>query len=134
MVEVRQLDPHDPMPDGGRRVIVMHRLDEDDPRHTHTEILLTGAPGRGESVRPMRPDGTPMPLDEAIEAAKRVADSEGLQDVYVVDRTAGPREKEVLAAGGDHSVNMDKLSDDDPEDGERGTDMRDAHRSRGQQV
>jgi len=122
MVEVRQLDPHDPMPDGGRRVIVMHRLDEEDPRHTHTEILLTGAPGRGESVRPMRPDGTPMPLDEAIEAAKSVADSEG------------PREKEVLAAGGDHSVNMDKLSDEDLEDGERGTDMRDAGRSRGQQV
>ncbi len=134
MVEVRQLDPHDPMPDGGHRVIVIHRLDEDDPRHTHIEILLTGAPGRGESVRPMRPDGTPMPLDEAIEAAKRVADSEGLQDVYVVDRTAGSREKEVLAAGGDHSVNMDKLSDEDLEDGERGTDMRDVGRRRGQQL
>ena len=134
MVEVRRLDPHDPLPDGGHRVIVMHRLDEDDPRHTHTEIFLTDAPGRGEAVRPMRPDGTPMPLDEAIEAAKRVADSEGLPDVHVVDRTAGPREREVLAAGGDHSVNMAGLSDDDPEDGERGSDMRDMDRSRGQQI
>ena len=134
MTEVRHLDPHDPLPEGGHRVIVMHRLDEDDPRHTHTEILLTGAPGRGESVRPMRPDGTPMPLDEAVEAAKQVAASEGLRSVYVVDRTAGPREREVLAAGGDHSVNMGKLSDTDPEDGERGADMRDVDRSRGQQV
>lgn len=134
MVEVRYLDPHDPLPEGGRRVVVMHRLDEDDPSHTHTEILLTGAPGRGEAVRPMRPDGAPMPLDEAIEAAKRVADSEGLHDVYVVDRTAGPREREVLAAGGDHSVNMDGLSDTDPEDDERGADMRDVGRTQGQQV
>ena len=134
MADVRHLDPHDPLPEGGRRGIVMHRLDEDDPRHTHTEIFLTGAPGRGEAVRPMRPDGTPMLLNEAIEAAERVAESEGLQDVYVVDRTAGSREQEVLAAGGDHSVNMDELSDDDPEDGERGPDMRDMDRSRGQQV
>ena len=134
MPEVKHLDPHDPLPEGGRRVVVMHRLDEDDPRHTHTEILLTGAPGRGEAVRPMRPDGTPMPLDEAVEAAKQVADSEGLHDVYVVDRTAGPREQEVLAAGGDHSVHMDALTDDDLEDGERGPDMRDVDRARGQQV
>ncbi len=134
MVEVRRLDPHDPLPEGGRRVIVMHRLDEDDPRHTHTEILLTGAPGRGEAVRPMRPDGTPMLLDEAIEAAKQVADSEGLHEVHVVARTEGPREREVLEAGGDHSVNMGGLSDTDPEDGERGSDMRDVDRGRGQQV
>ena len=117
MTEVRHLDPHDPLPEGGRRVVVMHRLDEDDPRHTHTEILLTGAPGRGEAVRPMRPDGTPMPLDEAVEAAKKVAESEGLHDVFVVDRTAGPREREVLQADGDHSVNMEGLSDIDLEDG-----------------
>lgn len=134
MPEVHHLDPHDPLPEGGRRVVVMHRLDEDDPRHTHTEILLTGAPGRGEAVRPMRPDGTPMPLDEAIEAAKQVAGSEGLHDVYVLDRTAGPREREVLAADGDHSVDMDALSDTDLEDGERGADMRDINRARGQQV
>lgn len=134
MPEIHRLDPHDPLPEGGRRVVVMHRLDEDDPRHTHTEILLTGAPGRGEAVRPMRPDGTPMTLDEAVTAAGQVAESEGLHEIYVVDRTVGPREREVLAAGGDHSVNMDGLSDTDPEDGERGADMRDIGRSRGQQV
>lgn len=129
MTNIHNLDPHDPLPEGGRRVIVMHRLDEDDPRHTHTEILLTGAPGRGETVRPMRPDGTPMSLQEAIEAAGKVAESEGLHDVYVVDRTAGQREQEVLAAGGDHSVNMASLSDTDPEDGEQGSDMRDVGRA-----
>ena len=72
MVEVRRLDPHDPLPEGRRNVVVMHRLDEDDPRHTHTEIVLTGTPG--ETVRPMRPDGKPMSLDEAIKAAQDVRD------------------------------------------------------------
>lgn len=134
MATIRRLDPHDPLPEGGRNVVVMHRLDEDDPRHTHTEILLTGAPGRGEAVRPMRPDGTPMTLDEAIQAAERVAESEGLHTVFVVDRTAGPRETEVLTHGGDHSVNMQALQDSDLEDGERGADMRDVDRTRGQQV
>ena len=134
MPKIHRLDPHDPLPEGGRRVVVMHRLDEDDPRHTHTEILLTGAPGRGEAVQPRRPDGTPMTLEEAVAAAEQVAESEGLHEIYVLDRTAGPREREVLSAGGDHSVNMDALSDTDPEDGERGADMRDIDRTRGQQV
>ncbi len=123
MVEIRRLDPHDPLPEGRRNVVVMHRLDEDDPRHTHTEIVLTGTPG--ETVRPMRPDGKPMSLDEAIKAAQGVARSEGLHQVYVIDRTAGPREREVLSHGGDHTVNMASLSDDDVEEGGRGSDMRD---------
>ena len=48
-----------------------------------------------------------------------------------MDRTAGAREQEVLSHGGDHSVNMASLSDDDLEDGERGSDMRDAARTAG---
>lgn len=124
MVEVRRLDPHDPLPEGRRNVVVMHRLDEDDPRHTHTEIVLTGTPG--ETVRPMHPDGKPMSLDEAIKAAQDVARSEGLHQIYVIDRTSGAREREVLSHGGDHTVNMASLSDDDVEEGERGSDMRDA--------
>ena len=129
MVEVRRLDPHDPLPEGRRNVVVMHRLDEDDPRHTHTEIVLTGTPG--ETVRPMRPDGKPMSLDEAIKAAQDVARSEGLHQIYVIDRTSGAREREVLSHGGDHTVNMASLSDDDMEEGERGSDMRDAIRTAG---
>lgn len=134
MVDVRRLDPHDPLPDGGRTVVVMHRLDEDDPRHTHTEILLTTRPGRTETVRPIRPDGTPMSLDEAVGAAQQVAESEGIGLVQIVDRTAGTREQEVLTHRGDHTVGMDKLDDTDLEDGERGPDMRDVGRGTGQQV
>ena len=125
MVQVRHHNPHDPLPEGGRTVIVLHRLDEDDPRRTVTQIMLTGRPGQGETVHPMRPDGHAMNLDEAVEAAKKVAESEGLDIVHLVDRTAGPREQEVLTHGGDHSVNMTFLDDTDMEDGERGSDMRD---------
>ena len=125
MVQVRHHNPHDPLPEGGRTVIVLHRMDEDDPRRTVTQIMLTGQPGQGETVHPMRPDGHPMNLDEAIAAAKLVAESEGLEVVHLVDRTEGSREQEVLTHGGDHTVNMDSLDDTDLEDGERGSDMRD---------
>ncbi len=125
MVEVRHHNPHDPLPEGGRTVIVLHRLDEDDPRHTVTQIMLTGRPGQGETVHPLLADGTPMSLDKAVEAAKLVAKSEGLDVVHLVDRTQGPREQEVLTHGGDHAVNMASLDDTDMEEGERGSDMRD---------
>ncbi len=125
MVEVRHHNPHDPLPEGGRTVIVLHRMDEDDPRLTVTQIMLTGRPGQGETVHPVRADGTPMNLDQAVEAAKLVAKSEGLDVVHLVDRTTGPREKEVLAHDGDHTVNMASLDDTDMEEGERGSDMRD---------
>ena len=126
MTEIRRLDPHDALPDDlGRHVLVLHRFDEDEPRRTVVEITLVTAPGQVEATRPMQPDGRPMTFDQAIEAAKRVAESEGLRVVHAVDRTAGPREKEILSSGGDHSVHMEKLEDSDMEDGERGPDMRD---------
>lgn len=130
MVEIRRLDPHAPLPDGlgpdgrGRYVVVFSRFDEDDPRAVFTEIILADGPGNVETTRPVQPDGTPMSFDEAIEAGRQVADSEGLDVVYAVDRTAGAREREVLAHGGDHTVGMAGLQDTDPEDGERGPDMR----------
>ena len=132
MTEVRYLDPHDALPDDlGRHVLVLHRFDEDEPRRTVVELTLVTAPGRIEATRPMRPDGKPMSFEEAVEAAKRVAESEGMAMVHAVDRTAGPREREILASGGDHSVNMEKLDDMDLEEGERGSDMRDVKNVRG---
>ena len=66
-VEIRKLDPHDPLPEGrAGRVIVLRRFDEDDPRKIVTEITLTGLPGRSEVVQPVRADGTAMSLDEAV--------------------------------------------------------------------
>lgn len=126
-IPTRRLEPHAPLPEG-RHVSVLRRFDEDDPDRVITEIVLGTAPGRTETANPARPDGTPMPMAEAIEAARRVAESEGIGTVFVVDRTAGPREHEILVHGGDHSVDMDRLDDMDLEEGERGPDMRDAIR------
>ncbi len=124
MTKIIRLAPHDPIPASpARHVVVLHRFDEEAPRETVTTIMLTGL--RDESARPMRPDGKPMSLDEAIEAAVKVAESEKLGQVYVVDRTDGPREHMILEHGGDHSAEGDKLVDFDLEDGERGPDMRD---------
>jgi hypothetical protein len=127
MTEIVRLAPHDAIPSGpARHVIVIHRFDEDVPQQTVTVITLTGHPD--EATRPVRPDGTPMALEEAIAAAQRVAESEGLPRVFVVDRTAGSREQDILKHGGDHSVHMEGLVDFDLEDGERGPDMRDRTR------
>lgn len=124
-VEVRNLDAHDPLPMGQRRrVIVLRRFDEDDPRRIVTEITLSGSPGREDVVQPRREDGTAMSLDEAVAAARKVAESEGIGQIFVVDRTAGRLEHEVIEHGGDHSFPGKTLDDTDPEDGEVGPDMR----------
>ncbi len=128
MIQVTTLAPHDPMPSGPQRhVVVLRRFEEDDPARTTIQILLTGR--TEESSHPHNPDGTPMHLDQAITAARKVAASEGLDRVFVLDRTGGPREHDILTHGGDHSIHMERLQDSDEEDGERGPDMRDiAHR------
>ena len=124
-VEIRRLDPHDPLPEGrSGRVVVLRRFDEDDPRKIVTEITLTGPPGRSEAVQPVRDDGTAMSLDEAVSAARRVAESEGIGEVFVLDRTAGRLEHEIVERAGDHSFPGKALDDTDPEDGESGPDMR----------
>ena len=124
MTDIVRLAPHDPIPTGpGRHVVVLHRFDEDEPKKTVVSITLTGHPD--QTTHPMRPDGKPMGLDEAVAAAVKVAESEKLSRVLVADRTAGSREQDILQHGGDHSVHMEALVDSDIEDGERGADMRD---------
>lgn len=124
-VEIRKLDPHDPLPEGrAHRVIVLRRFDEDDPRRIVTEITLTGSPGRSEVVQPTRADGSAMSLEEAVSAAQKVAESEGIRQVFVLDRTAGRLEHDVIDHAGDHSFPGKALADTDPEDGESGPDMR----------
>lgn len=124
MTEIIRLAPHDAMPSGpGRQIVVLQRFEEDSPGQTTVQIVLTGHPE--QSTHPRRPDGSPMSLDEAIEAAKEVAAQEGVMSVHVIDRLAGARERDILGHAGDHSVDMDGLSDTDDEDGEHGADMRD---------
>jgi len=119
MVEIVTLNPHDPVPDGGRHVVVLRRFDEDDPHKIVTLILLTHRKGLPETAQPA------MDFQGIIAAAAEVAKEEGIGVVQVIDRTAGPRERDILQHGGDHSVHMDRLDDDDMEEGERGSDMRD---------
>lgn len=126
MTEIRRLEPHDPLPEGPAKTLtVLRRLDEDAPDRTVVEIILTGTADGVETTRPMRADGAPMELREAVEAAREVARSEAIGIVHVIDRAAGPRERDILRHHGDHSVHMEKLEDFDLEDGERGSDMRD---------
>ena len=124
MIEITTLSAHDAIPAGpGRSVIVMRRFEEETPGAATIQIVLTGTPE--ESTHPRNPDGTAMEWEAAIDAARRVAESEGLKRVYVLDRLEGEREQDILKHGGDHSVGMEALQDSDPEDGVRGADMRD---------
>lgn len=128
MTEITTLAAHDPMPSGPGHVIVLRRFEEEDPSKTTVQIILTGTPD--QTTHPRLPDGKPMPFDQAITAAKRVAESEGIGSVFVLDRLQGAREQDILRHDGDHSVHMSRLSDTDPEDGVQGSDMRDVlHRS-----
>ena len=125
MAEIRTLNPHDPLPDHGHHVLVLRSFFEDDPHRTTIEITLTHGRGMPERSHPVRPDGSQLSLDEAVAAARQVADEEGIKLVQVIDRTAGPRERDIQQHGGDHTIHMDRLDDDDMEEGERGSDMRD---------
>lgn len=123
MADLVMLEPHDALP-SGRGVTVMRRFDEDDPDRVIVEIALASGHGPGETTQPVHPDGRPMGFEDAIAAARRVADSEGLPRVFALDRTAGPLERAVLAHGGAHDAKGVALSDDDVKDGEPGPDMR----------
>ena len=132
MTEVQRLQPHDPLPETGRYMLVLRRFGEDDPQAAITEIIMADGEGAPELTVAVRPDGTAMPFEEAIGVAQRQAQSEGCPTVYAVDRTAGPREREVLRHHGDHAANMGKLVDEEP--GEEGSDIRDRPRDAGYNV
>ncbi len=125
MTEIRKLEPHDPVPDQGRHIVILRRFDEDDPRRVMLELLVFRGGRAPEITRPVRADGTPMTVQETLSAARNLADRERLEPIYVLDRLAGAREREILQHHGDHTVNMGELDDFDFEEGERGTDMRD---------
>ena len=128
MPETRWLDPHAPLPEGLRHVVVLRRFAEDDPRGTEVEVITVHGPDRIRAMRPAAAGDHILSLEEAVQEGERIAQNEGFAHVYVIDRTAGPRERDVLAHGGDHTVHMDRLEDSDDDDGERGPDMRDVGR------
>jgi hypothetical protein len=103
----------------------MRRFDEDAPQRLMIEIIVTNPDGSEETARATREDGVDATLEEGVAIAKERARAEGLNHVWFVDRTEGKREQEILAHGGDHTVGIEALDDDDLEEGEHGPDMRD---------
>ena len=128
MVALRVLAPHDPVPESGHYMIVMRRFAEDAPRTTLTEIITSDGQNPPVLSVPTGADGAPLDFAAAVRAARKDAEAQGLAVLYAVDRTAGSREREVLAHGGDHAVHSERLADSDLEEGERGPDMRDRQR------
>ncbi len=123
MVETIRLAPHDPVPDYGNHVLVLRRMGEDDPGAVVTEIVFYG-PDSG-TLPAITRDGHAMSLEQAVQAAEAEADRRKLSRVYVVDRTAGKLEQEALHDHGERNFTADALDDTDPEDGVKGTDIRD---------
>jgi hypothetical protein len=125
MADIRKLDPHAPLPASGSHVVLLRRFEEDDPRRIMLEVIVLRPHEPPRSSLAQHPDGRAMSIREAVEHARALADAEGLDHITIIDRLAGPREREILRAHGDHSVHMEHLQDFDWEDGQRGPDMRD---------
>ena len=79
-----------------------------------TEIIFSDGP-RQSVTAAVNPDGTGMEFEDAVRLAVSQADDRGYKTVYAVDRTAGPREREILAHDGDHTTGMERLVDDNEE-------------------
>jgi hypothetical protein len=129
MAKLIHLAPHDPIPEPGAHALVLRRMGEDDPMAVVTEVIFYGP--QGSSTPAHKPDGSPMTIEEAVQFARAGADRHNVRLIYVLDRTKGEREQEVIRAHGAHNFAADVLSDTDPEDNEPGSDIRDRPRDAG---
>ena len=102
---------------------MLRRFGEDDPNAVITEIAFSTP--QPVSIPAVHHDGSLMSLDEAVKLAVTESRTRGLARLYVVDRTAGAREQEVMHHLGDHSTGSALLSDTDEEDGVTGSTMLD---------
>ncbi len=124
MTRIIDLAPHDPLPDGPA-LVLLRRFEEDNPRQVMIEIVALDAHHTESNARLTDAEGAPLSWEAATERARKTAEEAHFPALHRIDRLAGPREREIEAHGGDHSTNMETLSDSDPEDGEAGADMRD---------
>ncbi len=124
MIEIRTLQPNDPLPEG-HSVTLMRRFDEDAPESVVIEMIVTNPDHSEETSIPTSQNGGLLAWDQAVAVAQARAEEEGLRHISVVDRTEGARARVILAHHGDHSVGSSALDDDDIEHGEHGSDMRD---------
>ena len=129
MTEIIRLDPHDPLPDARPFALVIRRFGEDDPRAVVTEIDFMGAhPSMSVAAAP---DGSPLAWEDAVQGARKEAETRGFRKLYAVDRTAGRREQAIIERDGDHSTHDDALSDTDEEDGVAGSTILDRNHDAG---
>ena len=130
MPKVVDLAPHDPLPDGPA-LVLLRRFEEDDPRQIMIELVALDDHRTESNARMTEAGGATPSWEQASERASRIADEAQLPTLYRIDRTAGPREQEVVAHDGDRSADMDGLQDSDLEDGEPGPDMRERNSNAG---
>ena len=74
MVETRRLQPHDPVPDSGRYMLVMKRFAEDAPQTTIVEIITADGDQPPKIAVPLGPDSKPLGFEEAVRAAQAQAE------------------------------------------------------------
>ncbi len=127
-IRIIDLAPHDPLPDGPA-LVLLRRFEEDDPRQIMIELVALDAHHTESNARLTDQNGNPPSWEEATERARATAGEAKFPALHRIDRTAGPREREIAAHDGDHSTNMENLQDSDPEDGEAGPDMRDRNQN-----
>ena len=92
-------------------------------------MIVTNPDRSEETSIPVDASGNPVDWDAALAIARARAEDEGLKRIWTVDRTAGQREREIIAHGGDRMAEGEKLADDDLEEGQSGPDMRDPDRN-----
>lgn len=131
MADLRRLEPHDPVPEGGRYMLVLRRFGEDDPDVAVTEIITADGRDPPQAEPVLAQGARPMEFEAAVEHAQVLADRQGYGILYVVDRTMGQPERAVRQHHGDRTASMDRFADTDPEDGAQGTDLRDRPRDAG---
>ena len=124
MPQIIDLAPHDPLPDGPA-LVLLRRFEEDDPRQIMIEVVALDDHHTESNARLTDAQGLPPSWEEASGRAEAMADEARLPMLYRIDRTAGPREQEIVAHDGDRSADMEALDDSDVEEGEPGPDMRD---------
>ncbi len=124
MPQIIDLAPHDPLPDGPA-LVLLRRFEEDNPRQIMIEVVALDDHHTESNARMTDAEGLPPSWEEASGRAEAMADEAKLPMLYRIDRTAGPREQEIVAHDGDRSANMEALDDSDLEEGEPGPDMRD---------
>lgn len=101
-IAIIDLLPHDPLPDGPA-LVLLRRFEEDDPRQVMIELVALDAHHTESNARLTDEQGRPPSWEEATQRAQAMAAEAKFPALHRIDRTAGPREQEIAAHGGDHS-------------------------------